>query len=126
MLWIYYALIKSDECLLITINSAGCVIETIYIVVYLVYAPKKGKVCQCSRLVLVTNCSGTYLLGITRTLTDVEMFAAVHGKDHAAPERGGVWAHRPPDTLSRRRGEAPRPPRLGLRRLLCQRLRRAT
>jgi solute carrier family 50 (sugar transporter) len=54
MLWIYYALIKSDECLLITINSAGCFIETIYIVVYLVYAPKKAKVRQCPRLCLLT------------------------------------------------------------------------
>jgi solute carrier family 50 (sugar transporter) len=44
MLWIYYALLKSDECLLITINSAGCVIETIYIALYLTYAPKKAKV----------------------------------------------------------------------------------
>ena len=44
MLWIYYALLKSDELLLITINSAGCVIETIYIVMYLAYAPKQAKV----------------------------------------------------------------------------------
>ncbi|VAI41182.1 unnamed protein product [Triticum turgidum subsp. durum] len=43
MLWIYYALLKSDECLLITINSAGCVIETIYIIIYLTYAPKQAK-----------------------------------------------------------------------------------
>ncbi|KAL6622975.1 hypothetical protein ACP70R_019053 [Stipagrostis hirtigluma subsp. patula] len=43
MLWIYYALIKTNETLLITINAAGCVIETIYIVMYLVYAPKKAK-----------------------------------------------------------------------------------
>uniref|UniRef100_A0A0D9XZ87 Bidirectional sugar transporter SWEET n=1 Tax=Leersia perrieri TaxID=77586 RepID=A0A0D9XZ87_9ORYZ len=44
MLWIFYALIKSNESLLITINAAGCVIETIYIVIYLAYAPKKAKV----------------------------------------------------------------------------------
>jgi solute carrier family 50 protein (sugar transporter) len=44
MLWIYYALLKSDEYLLITSNSAGCVIETLYITMYLVYAPKKAKV----------------------------------------------------------------------------------
>lgn len=44
MLWIFYALIKSNEALLITINAAGCVIETIYIVMYLAYAPKKAKV----------------------------------------------------------------------------------
>ncbi|XP_062203103.1 bidirectional sugar transporter SWEET13-like [Phragmites australis] len=44
MLWIYYALLKTNEGLLITINAAGCVIETVYIVVYLAYAPKKTKV----------------------------------------------------------------------------------
>uniref|UniRef100_A0A0D9XSD1 Bidirectional sugar transporter SWEET n=1 Tax=Leersia perrieri TaxID=77586 RepID=A0A0D9XSD1_9ORYZ len=53
MLWIYYALLKSDECLLITINSAGCVIETIYIAVYLFYAPKKAKMFTAKLLLLV-------------------------------------------------------------------------
>ncbi|XP_062182826.1 bidirectional sugar transporter SWEET14-like [Phragmites australis] len=53
MLWIYYALLKSDECLLITINSAGCVIETIYIAVYLAYAPKKAKLFTAKILLLL-------------------------------------------------------------------------
>ncbi|CAM0912431.1 unnamed protein product [Alopecurus aequalis] len=53
MLWIYYALLKSDECLLITINSAGCVIETIYIVVYLTYAPKQAKLFTAKILLLL-------------------------------------------------------------------------
>ncbi|OEL15065.1 Bidirectional sugar transporter SWEET13, partial [Dichanthelium oligosanthes] len=43
MLWIFYALIKSNEPLLITINAAGCVIESIYVVMYFVYANKKAK-----------------------------------------------------------------------------------
>ncbi|KAL8154152.1 hypothetical protein V2J09_011912 [Rumex salicifolius] len=43
MLWIYYALLKSNSLLLITINSFGCVIETIYIAVFLAYAPKQAK-----------------------------------------------------------------------------------
>ncbi|TVU25283.1 hypothetical protein EJB05_27775, partial [Eragrostis curvula] len=53
MLWIYYALLKSDECLLITINTAGCIIETIYIVVYLIYAPKKAKMFTVKILLLL-------------------------------------------------------------------------
>jgi solute carrier family 50 protein (sugar transporter) len=44
MLRIYYALLKSDEILLFTVNSAGCVLETLYIAIYLAYAPKKAKV----------------------------------------------------------------------------------
>ncbi|XBH59666.1 hypothetical protein VPH35_114368 [Triticum aestivum] len=50
MLWIYYALLKSNECLLITINSAGCIIETIYIVIYLTYAPKQAKLLRAKIL----------------------------------------------------------------------------
>ncbi|TVU50341.1 hypothetical protein EJB05_01710 [Eragrostis curvula] len=43
MLWIFYALIKTGEGFLITINAAGCVIESIYIIMYFIYASKKGK-----------------------------------------------------------------------------------
>lgn len=44
MLMIYYAMLKDNATLLITINSFGCVIETIYICIYLAYAPKKALV----------------------------------------------------------------------------------
>ncbi|KVI01571.1 SWEET sugar transporter [Cynara cardunculus var. scolymus] len=44
MLWIYYALLKSNVMLLITINSVGCFIETVYICFFLFYAPKKARV----------------------------------------------------------------------------------
>ncbi|CAN6363004.1 unnamed protein product [Urochloa humidicola] len=53
MLWIYYALLKSNEFLLITVNAAGCVIETIYIVIYLAYAPKKAKLFTAMILLLL-------------------------------------------------------------------------
>lgn len=43
MLWIFYALIKTGELLLITINAVGIVIESIYIIMYFVYATKKGR-----------------------------------------------------------------------------------
>ncbi|KAE8660884.1 Bidirectional sugar transporter SWEET15 [Hibiscus syriacus] len=43
MLWLYYALIKKGAFLLITINSFGCVVETIYISMYLAYASKDSR-----------------------------------------------------------------------------------
>ncbi|XBI49997.1 hypothetical protein VPH35_113473 [Triticum aestivum] len=54
MLWIFYALVKTGEGLLITINAAGCVIETVYIVMYLVYAPTKAKIFT-AKIVLLLN-----------------------------------------------------------------------
>ncbi|XWS54045.1 hypothetical protein CRYUN_Cryun10bG0054900 [Craigia yunnanensis] len=42
MLWLYYALIKEGAFLLITINSSGCIVETIYISMYIAYAPKNS------------------------------------------------------------------------------------
>ncbi|GMH01122.1 hypothetical protein Nepgr_002961 [Nepenthes gracilis] len=43
MLWVYYGLLKSNAVLLITINTVGCVIEAIYVALYLTYAPKPAK-----------------------------------------------------------------------------------
>ncbi|CAN4089324.1 unnamed protein product [Withania somnifera] len=43
MLWIYYAFLKPDTTLLITINSVGCCIQSFYICFFLFYATKKAK-----------------------------------------------------------------------------------
>ncbi|KAF5952781.1 hypothetical protein HYC85_010725, partial [Camellia sinensis] len=42
-LWMYYALLKPDAIPLISINSFGCIVETIYIIIFLAYASKKAK-----------------------------------------------------------------------------------
>ncbi|XAR50365.1 hypothetical protein NMG60_11004665 [Bertholletia excelsa] len=42
MLLMYYAFLKTNATLLITINSFGCFIETVYIALYLYYSPKKA------------------------------------------------------------------------------------
>ncbi|QCD84984.1 bidirectional sugar transporter N3-like [Vigna unguiculata] len=43
MLWIFYAYIKTGEILLITINAFGCFIETVYLVIYITYCPRKAR-----------------------------------------------------------------------------------
>ncbi|XP_023531360.1 bidirectional sugar transporter SWEET12-like [Cucurbita pepo subsp. pepo] len=44
MLLIYYSTLNADELFLMTINSVGCFIETIYIALYIAYAPKKARI----------------------------------------------------------------------------------
>ncbi|PQQ17203.1 bidirectional sugar transporter N3 [Prunus yedoensis var. nudiflora] len=61
MIWIYYAFLKSDEFLLITINAFGCIIETIYISMYITYAPKQARVFAL-RLLLLVNFGGFCLI----------------------------------------------------------------
>ncbi|KAI3463592.1 hypothetical protein Pfo_020255 [Paulownia fortunei] len=53
MLWIYYATLKSNETLLITINSVGCFIEAIYISIFISYAPKKARMLALKLLLLL-------------------------------------------------------------------------
>ncbi|KAG8087171.1 hypothetical protein GUJ93_ZPchr0010g9765 [Zizania palustris] len=43
VLWIEYALVKTNSRPLLTINALGGVMEAVYIVVYLVYAPRKAR-----------------------------------------------------------------------------------
>ncbi|XVF11470.1 hypothetical protein REPUB_Repub08aG0030600 [Reevesia pubescens] len=57
MLWIYYALLKKDVMLLITINTFCVFIQTFYIVTYFHYAPKKEKIVTV-KLVLLFNVFG--------------------------------------------------------------------
>ncbi|XP_043724156.1 bidirectional sugar transporter SWEET14-like [Telopea speciosissima] len=68
MLWMYYAFLTSNDAnyLLITINSIGCVIESIYITIFLAYAPKTAKI-QTAKLILLLNL-GMYSLILLLTL----------------------------------------------------------
>ncbi|KAG2540782.1 hypothetical protein PVAP13_9NG573100 [Panicum virgatum] len=42
MLWLYYALLSMD--VLLSINAIACVVESVYLAIYLVYAPKDAMV----------------------------------------------------------------------------------
>ncbi|XP_051134930.1 bidirectional sugar transporter SWEET14-like [Andrographis paniculata] len=71
MLWIYYAFLKTDTMLLITINSVGCFIQTVYITLYLVYAPKSARM-QTMVHVVVLNMVGMGLIVLLTHLLLVE------------------------------------------------------
>ncbi|WOH10654.1 hypothetical protein DCAR_0730123 [Daucus carota subsp. sativus] len=77
MLWIYYALLKSNTLLLITINSAGCVLQTIYISIFLIYAPPKARI-QTLKLLVSINVVGFGLIVI------LTQFAAKGAADRVA------------------------------------------
>ncbi|OMO54172.1 SWEET sugar transporter [Corchorus capsularis] len=53
MLWMYYAFVKSGAFLLITINAFGCVVETIYIALYITFAPKQARMFTLRILLLL-------------------------------------------------------------------------
>ncbi|KAI9125590.1 hypothetical protein K1719_003008 [Acacia pycnantha] len=71
MLWLYYAFIKTGEMLLITINSFGVVMETIYITMYLIYATKDARK-------LTIKLFGAMNVGALGLIAVVTQFA-VHG-----------------------------------------------
>ncbi|KAL0327391.1 UNVERIFIED_CONTAM: Bidirectional sugar transporter SWEET15 [Sesamum angustifolium] len=53
MLWMYYAFLKTNAILLISINLFGCIIEAIYIFIYLFYASKKARTHTAKLLSLI-------------------------------------------------------------------------
>ncbi|XP_059304294.1 bidirectional sugar transporter N3-like [Lycium ferocissimum] len=57
MLWIYYAFLKTNTTLIITINSFGVFIEIIYVGFYLFYAPKNARV-QTIKMLLISVVGG--------------------------------------------------------------------
>ncbi|GER44775.1 bidirectional sugar transporter SWEET15 [Striga asiatica] len=54
MLWVYYAVLKTNALLLISINAFGCIVETVYLILYLIYASKKSR-SQTAKLLGLMN-----------------------------------------------------------------------
>ncbi|MED6148718.1 hypothetical protein PIB30_055486 [Stylosanthes scabra] len=52
-LWIYYAIFVKDSTFIITINSFGCVIESIYLAIFLIYSSKKSRLSTIKVLLLL-------------------------------------------------------------------------
>ncbi|OIW13188.1 hypothetical protein TanjilG_17544 [Lupinus angustifolius] len=71
MLWLYYAYLKTNAILLITINSIGCVIETIYISMYIIYAHKDARSLTIKLLMTIN-------IGIFTLIPLISQFALPH------------------------------------------------
>lgn len=65
VLWIYYAFLKSNATLLVTINSVGIFIQTFYIFFHFFYASRKAKV-QSVKLLLVFIVCGMGIVGVNQ------------------------------------------------------------
>ncbi|KAI6692228.1 hypothetical protein NL676_019938 [Syzygium grande] len=92
MLWFYYAFLKGHSFLLITINSFGCVVEMVYIAIYITYAPRATRnstiklfalmnIGLFSLLILIAHFisndrTRTEVFGWICTTTSVSVFAA--------------------------------------------------
>ncbi|EYU43030.1 hypothetical protein ABFS82_04G122300 [Erythranthe guttata] len=61
MLWIYYAFLKPETTLLITINTVGCFVQSTYICFYLFFASKNARI-QTVKLILLLNVVGFGLI----------------------------------------------------------------
>ncbi|KAK4264546.1 hypothetical protein QN277_025705 [Acacia crassicarpa] len=76
MLWLFYAYVKTGETLLITINVFGCVIETIYLAIYITYCSKKARV-STLRLILLLNFGGFCVIALLTHLLTKEAASRV-------------------------------------------------
>ncbi|MED6217366.1 Neuroendocrine convertase 1 [Stylosanthes scabra] len=65
MLLLYYGFLKTNAILIITINCIGCVIEVAYLLMYIIYAPRKQKI-STLWMMLGADVGG---LGITMIIT---------------------------------------------------------
>ncbi|GAA0167163.1 hypothetical protein LIER_22156 [Lithospermum erythrorhizon] len=65
MLYLYYAFIKGNALMIITINSVGAVIETTYIIVYMIYATKKAKMFTAKLIILFNIGALGLIMGLT-------------------------------------------------------------
>lgn len=70
-LLLYYAFLKTNAYMIVTINGIGIVIETIYLFIYIIYAPKKSKIFTMS-FIFLFNIGG---LGLVMAVS----ILAVHG-----------------------------------------------
>ncbi|KAL8256854.1 hypothetical protein R6Q59_028895 [Mikania micrantha] len=79
MLWIYYALLKTNAMFLVTINTIGCFIQTFYICVFLFYAPKKARIESLKLIMLLIAIGFGLVVVLTQFLASGSYRVAIVG-----------------------------------------------
>lgn len=67
MLTLYYAYVKKDGFMLVAINSLGCLIETGYLIMFLIYAPPKSRIFT-GKFIVLFNIVGYGVILLCTTL----------------------------------------------------------
>ena len=65
VLWIFYALVKTNSRPLLTINAFGCGVEAAYIVFYLVYAPRRARLRTLAYFFLLDVAAFALIVAVT-------------------------------------------------------------
>ncbi|EOY10743.1 Nodulin MtN3 family protein isoform 2 [Theobroma cacao] len=79
MMLLYYGILKTNAVLIISINVIGCAIEIVYLVLYIIYAPKREKV-STMKFILLFNMGGYGLIILlTNLLTEGSKRVTVMG-----------------------------------------------
>ncbi|KAL9259214.1 Bidirectional sugar transporter SWEET15-like protein [Drosera capensis] len=80
MLYLYYAFLKdSNRTMLITINSFGCVVETTYLIIYMIYATKQAKIHTGWLLILFNGVVYVLIILFTMLLCNAKQRLAAVG-----------------------------------------------
>ncbi|XVF30924.1 hypothetical protein REPUB_Repub16aG0101100 [Reevesia pubescens] len=67
MMLLYYGILKTNANLIISINGIGCAIEVIYLVLYIIYSPKRVKVFTV-KWIIIFNLGGYCLIMVVTNL----------------------------------------------------------
>ncbi|GAA0160615.1 hypothetical protein Leryth_000624 [Lithospermum erythrorhizon] len=79
MLYVYYAFLKGNALVLITINCLGSAIETTYLIIFIIYATKKTKICTAKLLILFNFGALGVIIGLTYFLAKGKQKVSVVG-----------------------------------------------
>lgn len=77
--WTYYGLIKPGEILISTVNGAGAVLEAVYVILFIIYAPKASKIKTVVLVLLVDILFFTAVFLVTFLAMDNQMRINVIG-----------------------------------------------